>query len=205
MRKTSLGFTVAHRDRDHISRSSEQVVPSHPWSGGRGRWTLCSTCFFYCSGSQHRQWCHPQRMYLPTSINPQIIVNRRAQRPDSQVILDLDNGLSITSFVLYSSVHYSPVHSKCYQSFLVVTHRTKGKMFQKWGWFFRDPECAVGAKGSKGKSILLIHALEAQAYNPNSSGDSYIPGHLEELRSSFKTKKKLKRGAGIKFMGRVLT
>lgn len=70
----------------------------------------------------------------------------------------------------------------------------------------RDPECAVRAKGSKGKSILLIHTLKAQAYNPNSSGDSHILGHLGELRSSFKTKKKkLKRGAVIKFMGRVLT
>lgn len=150
-------------ERSH-QQESEQLVPAHPRSGGRGRWALCSTRFFYSSGFQHRQWLHPQRMCLPTSINPQIIVNRRAQRPDSQVILDLDNGLSITSFVLYSSVHYSPAHSKRYQSFFsVVTHRTKGKMFQKWGWFFRDPECAVGAKGSKGKSILLIHGLEAQA------------------------------------------
>lgn len=66
----------------------------------------------------------------------------------------------------------------------------------------RDPECAVRTKGSKGKSILLIHTLKAQAYNPNSSGDSHILGHLGELRSSFKTKqKKIKKRGWDKVYG----
>lgn len=131
MRETSFGFTVAHHDREITSAGALgswfQRIHGQEEEGGEHCAQLASSTV-----QAPRQWFHPQRMCLPTSINPQIIVNRRAQRPDSQVILDLNKGLSITGFVLYSSVHYSPAHSKRYQSFfLVVTHRTKGKMFQK--------------------------------------------------------------------------
>lgn len=49
---------------------------------------------------------------------------------------------------------------------------------------------------------MLIHTLKAQAYNPNSSGDSHILGHLGELRSSFKTKQeKIKKRGCDKVYG----
>lgn len=73
MRKTSFGFTVAaHHDREITSVGALRGW-FHRIHGQKGEGH-----FLLLSQLPAQTMCHPQRMCLPTSINPQIIDNRQA-------------------------------------------------------------------------------------------------------------------------------
>lgn len=74
------------------SRGLAQLVTSHPPSGNMKLMNSCVqlALFLYDLGYQPREWCRPQWSGLHTSVNlMKITLHKWAQRPVSQVILDL--------------------------------------------------------------------------------------------------------------------